>query len=103
MKLNYFIVAIAVLLSGASVCAAESGNGSLYTFPSGGFVILAEQRFDPWVQRLMAERSLKAMPLRDGRLYYFYPTQGDPYLEEMQIRYLEELLEKQKNNEPTGE
>ena len=65
-----------------------------------GFVVNAEYRFDPAVQRLMAERSLKALPLGDGQLYYVYPTNIDPRLEEMQIRYLEGLLEKRGSDEP---
>jgi len=80
--------------------AIETTQQSQVLFPHGGFVVLAEQRFDPWVQRMLAERALKAMPLREGRLYYYYPVDSNPYLEEMQIRYLEELLEKQKSDEP---
>ena len=63
--------------------------------PIEGFVVSAENRFNPWVQRIMAERSLKSLPLANGQLYYFYPINRDPHLEEMQIRYVEQLLEKQ--------
>ena len=55
--------------------------------------MLPEQRFDPSVQRFMAEQSLRAMPLKDGQLYYIYPVNtSDAYVEQMQIRYLEVLL-----------
>ena len=100
MKTCKFIAACLGLLFCLAVNANESTQQSSIQFPGGGFVVLAEQRFDPWVQRLMAENSLRAMPLKDGRLYYFYPIDSNPYLEEMQIRYLEELLEKQKKSEP---
>jgi hypothetical protein len=63
-------------------------------YPANGFFVLAEDRFEPWVQRMMAERSLKSLPLSSGRLYYVYPISLDPRIEEMQIRYMEELLEK---------
>ena len=64
-----------------------------------GLIVLAEYRFDPLVQRLMAERSLKALPLKDGQLFYLYPVGQDPRLEEMQIPYLEVLLDKKSSAE----
>ena len=60
-----------------------------------GFVIRAEDRFDPAVQRLMAEYSLRSLPLERGQLYYLYPIGVTPRLEGVQIRYLESLLDKQ--------
>jgi hypothetical protein len=60
-----------------------------------GFVIRAEDRFDPAIQRLMAEYSLRSLPLERGQLYYLYPIGVTPRLEGMQIRYLETLLDKQ--------
>ncbi len=60
-----------------------------------GFVIRAEDRFDPAIQRLMAEYSLRSLPLERGQLYYLYPIGITPRLEGMQIRYLETLLDKQ--------
>ena len=61
-----------------------------------GFVVLAEQRFDPAIQRFMAERSLAALPLRDGQLYYVYPLDAPrAQVEQMQIRYLEALLSRE--------
>ena len=61
-----------------------------------GVVVDADYRFRPEVQRLMAERSLRALPLQDGKLYYVYPTYGtnSAYLETLQIQNLERLLEK---------
>jgi hypothetical protein len=60
-----------------------------------GFIVHARDRFDPMIQRLMAEQSLKALPLRGGQLFYIVPVSVDPRLEEMQIRYLEMLLDHQ--------
>lgn len=60
--------------------------------PGLGLIILAERRFDPFVQRLMAERSLRALPLYGGQLFYLVPTGSSSVQEEMQIRYLEVLL-----------
>ena len=60
-----------------------------------GFVIRAEDRFDPAIQRLMAEYSLQSLPLERGQLYYLYPIGITPRLEGVQIRYLESLLDKQ--------
>ena len=57
-----------------------------------GLIVLAEQRFNPLVQRLMAEQSLRALPLYGGQLFYLVPVAADRGNEEMQIRYLEVLL-----------
>ena len=92
---------LTVLLAGTSV--ADASHGVLPPVPLAGFLVLAEHRFDPAIQRLMAERSLRALPLRDGQLYYVYPIDIDPRLEEMQIRYLEVLLNKRQPDEPDQE
>ena len=70
-----------------------------------GFVVDAEYRFRPEVQRMMAERSLRALPLQDGKLYYVYPmnTGSTVYLEGMQIQNLERLLDKKARQEQTTE
>ena len=58
-----------------------------------GFVVDAEYRFRPEIQRLMADRALRALPLQDGKLYYVFPTyQSNAALEQLQIRYLEDML-----------
>ena len=65
-----------------------------------GIVVVAEHRFDPAVQRYIAQRALKALPIRGGRLFYIVPAIGDPLIEQMQIRYIEQLLDKQRQVEP---
>ncbi|MGE0621589.1 MAG: hypothetical protein AB7I04_02025 [Pseudomonadales bacterium] len=59
-----------------------------------GFIITADDRFDPAIQRLMAELELAALPLERGQFYYLYPIGITPRLEGAQIRYLEHLLDK---------
>ena len=68
-----------------------------------GIVVLAEHRFDPAVQRWLAEGALDALPLYGGRLYYIVPAARDPRLEEMQIRYLEDLLSRRAAEEASTE
>jgi len=76
-----------------SAAAASPASAAIAWHP--GFVIRAEDRFDPAVQRLMAEYSLRSLPLERGQLYYLYPIGVTPRLEGVQIRYLESLLDKQ--------
>ena len=65
-----------------------------------GMVIHADLRFDPAIQRYMAEQSLRALPLLDGRLYYIVPVaHSNAYLEGMQIQYLEGLLRRRQAEE----
>ena len=90
MKLRSLIIGI-----GLALCAiAAMANPFIYPNALPGFIVLPEQRFDPLVQRFMAEQSLRAMPLKDGQLYYIYPLgTSNAYVEQMQIRYLEVLLD----------
>ena len=57
-----------------------------------GFVVLAQHRFDPMIQRWLAEQSLKALPIRNGKLFYIIPIDTNPMQEQFQIRYIEEML-----------
>ncbi len=95
-----------LLLTGLVVCTtAGQANPLLHSQGLPGFIVLAEQRYDPAVQRFMAEQSLRALPLKNGQLFYVYPINtSNAYIEQMQIRYLEVLLEKKAaENEPEGE
>ena len=88
MKL--IITGILTLVIGAG---SVSANPLLHHPHIPGFILLPEQRYDPAVQRYLAEQSLRALPLRDGQLYYVYPINtSSTYTEQMQIRYLEMLL-----------
>lgn len=95
-RLRNLITALALMTTGP-----VSGDHALGRQPSlgfaptsNGFVVLAEHRFDPTVQRLLAVESLRAMPLAHGRLFYIVPSYVDPSVQSQQIRYLEYLLEK---------
>ena len=92
----------AAMMAPLAPAAPAETNPLLFSGHLPGFVLLAEQRFDPAVQRYLAEQSLRALPLRDGQLFYIYPTSvADPYVEQMQIRYIQALLdERAQENEP---
>ena len=60
-----------------------------------GFVVLAQHRFDPMIQRWLADQSLKALPIRGGQLFYIIPVDTNPMQEQFQIRYIEEMLNRQ--------
>ncbi len=88
------------LLLLAALQLALAGGAASGIHP--GIIIRAEDRFDPAIQRLMAERSLRLLPLRRGQLYYLYPIGEVPRFEGVQIRYLEQLLDKQAQREATA-
>jgi len=93
LALGLVLAATATQASPAYYFGAGAGFGPGYGhYLRPGIVLLAEHRFDPAVQRWLAEGALRALPLDGGRLYYIVPVDRDPRLEEMQIRYLEELL-----------
>jgi hypothetical protein len=98
MKIRSLIIGTGMALS----AFAAAANPFIYPgFPNSlpGFVVLAEQRYDPLVQRFMAEQSLRAMPLKNGQLYYIYPVDtSNAYIEQMQIRYLEVLLDEKQDS-----
>ena len=49
-------------------------------------------RFDPRVQRLLVERDLRAQPRYWTTVYFYLPALDERELQELQIRYFEELL-----------
>lgn len=91
------------LLAALSAAPASADHGLAVPAPySGfqpgyvpGFVVLAQHRFDPMVQRWLAEESLKALPIHNGQLFYIIPVDTNPLQEQMQIRYIEEMLSRQ--------
>jgi hypothetical protein len=90
---------VAMVLSSASSANHGLGVPAPYAgYQSGhvpGFVVLAQHRFDPMIQRWLAEQSLKALPIRDGQLFYIIPVDTNPMQEQFQIRYIEEMLNRQ--------
>ena len=101
-SLRHHLLVAALFAAMLAPMAPAEVNPLLYSGRLPGFVLLAEQRFDPAVQRYLAEQSLRALPLYNGQLFYIYPTSiADPYVEEMQIRYLQALLdERARSDEP---
>ena len=81
--------------------ALAQGRGLVPLVPgvAQGLIVFPEQRFDPLVQRLMAERSLRALPIYGGQLLYLVPVVTDRREEAMQIRYLEALLRERSQQE----
>ena len=71
--------------------------------PVTALILNPDARFDPLVQRMMADNVLRAMPLRGRMIYYVVPQTDDPMMQEMQIRYIEQLLEKYQPNEPADD
>ena len=82
---------------GLAICLVASAQAttdvplSRPDFP--GFVIRPDDRFDPWVQRLMARADLRAMPIGETGLLYLAPVVEDPYQRDLQIRFLHDLLQ----------
>lgn len=85
------LVASVMLLSCATPALAQS---TALLYPAVGRVLLAEQRFEPTVQRLLAQQSLNALPIAGGVLFYIVPAGLDARDQQDQIRYLEYLLDK---------
>jgi hypothetical protein len=56
----------------------------------------AASRVDPQLQRLLVERQLQAQPERWTAVYFYLPVLDERELLELQIRYLEELLLREK-------
>jgi hypothetical protein len=93
MKLTLKALVVGATLMLVQPVTAEAAMQSIVLPP--GIVIRAEDRFDPAIQRLMADHSLRLLPLERGQLYYLYPIGVTPRLEGVQIQYLEHLLDKQ--------
>lgn len=101
LKLAFAAAALLTAVSAMSLPEEwHVAYGHYPEFPPG-FLVQPDQRFDPFVQRLMAERSLKALPIKGGQLFYIVPVTTDPHVEERQIRYLEWLLD-QRSLEPSA-
>ena len=90
-----FLLTLLIVTAGAGLRAEAIPLAGASVAVHPGFVIRAEDRFDPAIQRLMAEYSLKSLPLERGQLYYLYPIGVTPRIEGLQIRYLESLLDKE--------
>lgn len=102
--MKWLITGILVVLSvGGAIDAGASlphrDGGLNHT----ALVFRTEARFDPLIQRLLAEDVLRAMPKSGGDVFYVVPQGGTQLLEEMQLRYLEELLRRYGEAGPSTE
>jgi hypothetical protein len=94
-------VAVAWLASALHAGAGEPVPGHGHGVPLPGFVVFPEQRFEPWVQRLMAREELRSLPIGASGVLYLVPVTQDPTLVEAQVRYLHELLHEHAAREPS--
>ena len=99
MRLKKLLFALIVAAACAGTASAhwpaKSSGETLLLIPSkGSALIIIENgsRFDPVVQRLMAEGDLKRWFVLDRPLIQIPIIQSDGYLNELQIRQLDELL-----------
>ena len=92
MKWTVLIAVVVAFFAGLAADAKASLPHNDGRLNHTAFVFRTEARFDPLIQRLLAEDVLRAMPDSDGKVFYVVPRGGTELLEEMQIRYLEELL-----------
>ncbi len=87
---RHILIGLAVLLLSAPTWSAAPYDDALLS--RSGVIISAERRFDPLVQRLIAERELVALPIAHRPLFLLVPMSRDPYHEQSQIQYLEHML-----------
>ena len=99
MRLTKFLLAWAfVAVFSAPVSAHSPGKGSgetLLLIPSrGAALILIENasRFDPMVQRLLVEGDIKRWFVLEQPLIQIPQLQNEGYLNELQIRQLDEFM-----------
>ena len=99
MKLKTYLSAI--LLAGlcatpaAAFTPLKASSETLVLVPwhsSGVIVIENSNRFDPLVQRLIAEGEVKRMIIVDRPLLQIPPLLADEHLQELQIRQLDQML-----------
>lgn len=85
-----------ILVALTAICMQATAQVAVYHphEPVTALILHPDARFDPLVQRMMAENVLKAMPLGGHVVYYVVPQTSDPMMQEMQIRYIEQLLDK---------
>lgn len=71
------------------------GGETLLLIPSRGAALIVLEnanRFDPWVQRLLAEGDVKRWFVLEQPLIQIPQLQSEGYLNELQIRQLDEFL-----------
>lgn len=96
--MNASLLSLATLALAASTATAES---PLVCTPDP---IACERapadRFDPAFQRFLVERKLELQPSYWTTVYFYLPPLEQRELQELQIRYLAELLKREGANRP---
>lgn len=89
--------ALVALAAVAGAAAATADDGPIVCTPQP--VVCKPQaanRLDPQLQRLLVERQLAKAPPYWTTVYFYLPALDERELQELQIRYLEELLAREK-------
>lgn len=63
------------------------------------FAASSKDRFEPLVQHLLVRRQLESQPRGWQMIYVYVPAMDPRALEELQIRFLDELLSRKKEEE----
>jgi|RhiMetdeSRZDD1v2_1073273.scaffolds.fasta_scaffold75150_7 hypothetical protein len=99
MKLTKFLLALVAAVAFAGTASAhwpvKTSGETLLLIPSRGsalIIIENSSRFDPTLQRLLAEGEIKRWFVLDQPLVQIPIIQSDGYLNELQIRQLDEFL-----------
>jgi len=80
------------------ICTAVGADGTQHICTPNpvvctSFNIVPSDRFDPFVQHLLVRQQIQALPLAPQITNFYMPYQLDKRsLEEIQIRYMDELL-----------
>jgi len=85
-----------LLLAAALGLSQSTAANPAYSWASvqRAFIVSSDARFDPMVQRLLAQNALRAMPIGNDAMLFVIPDNGDVILQESQIRYLDELMQR---------
>lgn len=91
LNLKTCVITATLLCCSGAVARPLIHDGPIH---APAFIMLSEDRFDPAIQRLLASQELKVLPIENSQMFLIVPDRQDPLLEEMQIRYLEHLIDK---------
>jgi hypothetical protein len=90
------LLSLAVLACAAGASAQERPTPIVCTPKPVACAPRPLDRLDPQLQRLLVERQLEKQPPYWTTVYFYLPALNERELQELQIRYLEELLAREK-------
>jgi hypothetical protein len=88
-----FAILLFVVTMGSDQGAIAQPQYSLVSVQRA-FVLSGDARFDPMVQRLLAQNALRSLPIGNHSMLIVIPDDADAVLQEAQIRYLNELMQR---------